>query len=108
MVGQIEYNYIDLKNRKTEIGYRLGESFQGKGSVTKSCRALIDYAFGELKLNRVELRCAVENTKSRKIAENLGFKNEGVIRQSELIRGKFFDFVIYGMLADEWHFKNPI
>lgn len=107
IAGQIEYNYIDLKNRKTEIGYWLGESFQGKGLVTKSCRVLIDYAFDELKLNRVELRCAVENLKSRKIAENLGFKNEGTIRQAELIHGKFFDFVIYGLLAGERHFKNP-
>lgn len=103
MVGQIEYNYIDLKNRKTEIGYWLGEPFQGNGFVTKSCRAMIDHAFNELKLNRVELRCAVENPKSCKIAERLGFKNEGIIRQCELLHGTFYDYVIYGLLAEEWN-----
>ncbi|MCA1636162.1 MAG: GNAT family N-acetyltransferase, partial [Acidobacteria bacterium] len=40
MAGQIEYNYLDWANRKTEIGYWLGASFQGKGLVTKSCRVL--------------------------------------------------------------------
>ena len=59
MAGQIEYNYLDWKNRKTEIGFWLGENFQGKGLVTKSCRVLIDHAFNELKLNRVEMQCGV-------------------------------------------------
>lgn len=105
MAGQIEYNYLDWKNRKTEIGFWLGESFQGKGLVTKSCRVLIDYAFNELKLNRVEMRCAVENAKSRKIPVKLGFKEEGIIRQSEWLHDRFVDFVIYGLLADEWRNK---
>lgn len=105
LAGQIEYNYINSAHRKTEIGYWLGENFQGKGLMTKSCRALIDYAFHELKLNRVELRCAVENTKSRKVAERLGFKNEGIARQAELIHGTFYDLVVYGLLAEEWNFN---
>ncbi len=105
MAGQIEYNYLDRKNRKTEIGFWLGESFQGKGLATKSCRVLIDYAFNELKLNRVEMRCGAENTKSRKIAGKLGFREEGVICQSEWLRDRFVDFVIYGMLANDWQDK---
>jgi ribosomal-protein-serine acetyltransferase len=106
MAGQIEYNYIDWANRKTEIGYWLGASFQGKGLVTKSCRVLIDHAFNELKLNRVEMHCAVENYKSRKIPENLGFKEEGVIRQAGWHHDRFVDFVVFGLLAGEWENKN--
>lgn len=106
MAGQIEYNYLDWKNRKTEIGFWLGESFQGKGLVTKSCRVLIDYAFNELKLNRIEMRCGFENKKSRKIAGKLGFTEEGIVRQVEWLQGRFVDFVIYGMLASEWFLIN--
>jgi len=106
MAGQIEYNYLDLNNRKTEIGFWLGESFQGRGLATKSCRVLIDYAFDELKLNRVEMQCGVENTKSRKIAEKMGFRNEGIVRQGGWLHDRFVDFVIYGMLASEWQDKN--
>ena len=105
MVGQIEYNYIDWANRKTEIGYWLGASFQGKGLMTNSCRVLIDYAFNELKLNRVEMQCDVENYKSRKIPANLGFKEEGVIRQAGWRHDRFVDFVVYGLLAEEWENK---
>jgi len=108
MAGQIDYHYFDWANRKTEIGYWLGESFQGKGLVTKTCRVLIDYAFNELNLNRVEMRCGVENKKSRKIPEKLGFREEGVARQSGWLHDHFVDYVIYGMLANEWQEKNRL
>jgi ribosomal-protein-serine acetyltransferase len=48
------------------------------------------------------MRCGVENKKSRKIAENLGFTKEGVVRQAGWLHDHFVDFVIYGMLANEW------
>ena len=62
MAGQIEYNYIDWANRKTELGFWLGAGFQGKGLATESCRFLIHHAFNELRLNRIEMRCGVENS----------------------------------------------
>jgi ribosomal-protein-serine acetyltransferase len=106
MAGQIEFNYLDWQNRKTEIGFWLGESFQGKGLVTKSCRVLIDYAFDQLKLNRVEMLCGAENIKSRKIAEKLGFREEGIMRQAVWLHDCFVDFVIYAMLANDREDKN--
>ena len=74
--------------------------------MTKSCLALINYAFDELKLNRVEMHCGVENKRSRKIPEKLGFIEEGVVRQAGWLHGRFVDFVIYGILANEWEDKN--
>jgi ribosomal-protein-serine acetyltransferase len=102
MAGQIEYNYIDWTNRATEIGYWLGASFQGRGLATKSCRALIDHAFGGLKLNRVEMRCAVENRRSRRVPGRLGFRQEGVLVQAEWMHDHFQDLVVYAVLASEW------
>jgi ribosomal-protein-serine acetyltransferase len=103
IAGQIGYNYLDWNDRRTEIGYWLGASFQGKGLITKACRVLIDYAFNELNLNRVEIRCGVENTKSRRIPEKLGFREEGIVREAEWLHDHFIDLVIYGLLASEWH-----
>jgi ribosomal-protein-serine acetyltransferase len=102
LAGVIGLHYIDWANRKTSIGYWLGEQFQGHGLMTKSCIAYINYAFNELKLNRVEIRCAVENSKSRAIPERLGFKNEGTIREAEWLNDHFVDHIVYGMLAREW------
>lgn len=102
MAGQIEYNHIDWTNRSTEIGYWLGASFEGRGIVTKSCRALVEHAFGELGLNRVEIRCAVENRRSRAIPERLGFRLEGVLLQAEWMHDHFHDLAVYAVLASEW------
>jgi len=89
-------------SRRAEIGYWLGEAFQGKGLMTKACKALIDYAFTELKLHRVEIHCAVSNTRSRAIPERLGFQQEGVLREATWTSSGFDDLVVYGMLAHEW------
>ncbi len=102
IAGQIGYNYFDRENSRTEIGYWLGETFQGKGLITRGCCALIDNAFDNLDCNRIEIRCVTENAKSRKIPEKLGFKLEGIARGSERLHDSFRDLAVYAMLADEW------
>jgi ribosomal-protein-serine acetyltransferase len=102
IAGVIGYHRIDWLNRQVEIGYWLGKEYQGKGLMTEACRALIDHAFNELRLNRVTIRCAVGNTRSCAIPERLGFTREGVIAQGEWLYDHYVDLVVYGMLASEW------
>ena len=84
------------------MGTGSAPSFQGKGIVTRAARAVVDYSFNELGLNRVEIHCAEGNRKSRAIAERLGFRQEGVLRGSGLLYDRYVDMVIYGMLKEEW------
>lgn len=102
LVGSIGYLYLDQENKKTEIGYWLGKEFEGNGIITKSVKVLINYAFEELKLNKIEIGVATDNAKSRAIPEKLGFKREGELRDYEYINGRFLDRVIYGLKANEW------
>ncbi len=102
LAGAIGFLYFNWSSRKTEIGYWLGESFQGGGIMTRACAAMIDYAFVERGLNRVEIRCAAGNTKSRAIPQRLGFTEEGIVRQAEWLHDHFADNVVYGLLASEW------
>jgi ribosomal-protein-serine acetyltransferase len=102
LAGSIGYLYVDQKNLKTEIGYWLSKDFEGLGLATKACKLLIDYAFKELSLNKVEINVAVKNHKSRAIPVRLGFTEEGVIRHYEFLNGEYLDRVIYGMLRGEW------
>jgi ribosomal-protein-serine acetyltransferase len=102
VAGTISYHPIDWANGKVEIGYWLGRQFQGKGLMTRACEKLVTYAFGEFKLNRVEIRCATGNRRSCAIPERLGFTREGVIRQGEWLYDHFVDLALYGMLASEW------
>lgn len=105
LAGTIGFHGADLDNRRTTIGYWISAPFEGRGLVTRACRAMIDHAFDGLGANRVEIGCDVENLRSRAIPEKLGFKQEGVLRRCDWIHDHFVDIVIYSMLADEW--RNP-
>lgn len=102
IVGVASFNEIDWNNKIAYIGYWLGQEYQGNGIMTRVAKALTDYAFTHLKLNRVEIRAVVENDKSRSIPERLGFTNEGTIRQHEWLYDHYVDHVVYGMLAKDW------
>lgn len=102
IIGVIGFNHVDKRNKYAIIGYWLGEKFQGKGIMTKTTKTLINIAFNELKLNRIEIRVASENIKSRKIPERLGFQKEGEIRETEYLYGKYVNHIIYGILAKDW------
>ncbi|WP_188455444.1 GNAT family N-acetyltransferase [Virgibacillus oceani] len=102
LIGTAGFNTLDWSNNIGTIGYWMDQGFQGNGIMTRVVRALIDYAFQELKLNRIEIRAAFENRKSRAIPERLGFTQEGKVRQAEWLYDHYVDLVIYGMLACEW------
>lgn len=103
LAGVIGYHKIDWINKNTSIGYWLGDSFQGKGLVTSACKALVGHAFNKLGLNRVEIRCAVGNKRSKTIPESLGFQQEGILRQAEWLYDHFEDLVVYSIIVCEWN-----
>lgn len=102
LAGVIGYHRIDPQNRVGEIGYWLGDVFQGRGIMTKACLAMVDYGFTERGLNRIEIHCAPANGKSRAIPERLGFQIEGTLRQAERLAEGYVDNVVYGLLASEY------
>jgi ribosomal-protein-serine acetyltransferase len=102
MVGMISLHDINYLDHKAYIGYWLDEDNVGRGIMTDSVRAMIEYAYTELDLNRIEIRAGVENIKSRAIPERLGFKQEGVIREAEFVNGIYIDLAIYGLLRNEY------
>ena len=101
VIGRIGVYKIDGQNKIGEIGYWLAENLQGKGIITKSCKALIDFCFSDLQLNRIEIKCGTENFKSKTIPEKLNFTKEGVIREGELLYDKFIDLNLYSLLKTD-------
>ncbi len=102
MAGGIGLQMLARMFGKMEMGYWISEDLQGKGLVTRSCRALLGFAFDELKLNRVEIHVAIGNDRSTAIPERMGFTREGVLRGMGWRAGKHVDLIIYGMLASDW------
>lgn len=100
--GVIGHNSIDWGNRNCQIGYWLAANAQGQGLMTKACATLVEHSFIELRLQRVEIRCASGNTRSRAIPERLGFVQEGLLRQAGWHYGAYLDLVVYGMTVGDW------
>lgn len=100
--GLIGFKDSDKQNKRTELGYWLSESYQKKGIVTQSVQTLCGFAFDELGMNRIQIRCAVGNFPSKKIPQSLGFVLEGVEREGErLTGGVFADLAVYSKLKNE-------
>jgi ribosomal-protein-serine acetyltransferase len=106
IVGRIGLHHINYSNGIAEIGYWLAEGLQGRGIITKSCKALINHCFTELNLNRIEIKCGIGNVKSRDIPEKLLFKQEGILKQAELLNGKYIDLYLYAIVKEDWKKLN--
>jgi ribosomal-protein-serine acetyltransferase len=102
IVGMIGLHRIDGINKITSIGYWIGESFQGKGIITKSCRALVDFCFNSLGLNKIEIECGTANNKSQAIPQRLNFKMAGLKKQAVYLNGRHVDHYLYTILKEEW------
>lgn len=102
IVGGASFHAIDRIDQSAEIGYWLAKSATGKGLITKTVAAMVEYGFNEMNLNRIVIKCATGNLKSQAVPERLGFTREGVEREAGFLHGKFVDHVVYSMLAKEW------
>lgn len=102
LAGMIGTHDIDHANKRSSVGYWLAKDYAGKGIVTQSVAAILDYAFNEVNLNHMTLRAATGNKKSRAVAERLGFTHEGTLRDYELNGDEFLNLEVYGMRASEW------
>lgn len=101
IAGVLGYNRIDGMNAIGHLGYWLAQEYNGKGIMRESVKDLIELGFKYYSLERIEIRCAVGNRKSRAIPECLGFHQEGIIRRAEKVYGQHLDHVVYGLLKQE-------
>jgi ribosomal-protein-serine acetyltransferase len=99
--GLIGFKETDWINAKTELGYWLIEKMQGKGIVTSCVTKLTRFAFQKLKMNRVQIKIAVGNSKSAAIPKRLGFYFEGIERAGEKHGQKYLNLEIYSLLKSD-------
>ncbi len=102
LVGLLDYR-LNWRSRSVELGYWLDATMQGKGIVTQACRTMVRHAFEEHRVHKVVISCAIDNLRSRAVAERLGFLQEGTLRQADRLHDRYVDGVFYGLLKDEWN-----
>ncbi|MFA0085792.1 GNAT family N-acetyltransferase [Vibrio sp. 10N.261.51.F12] len=94
--GNISFNAINHDTKCAEIGYWLSKHYRGNGIVTRSVKALTEYAFCHLDMHKVQISAAVDNHQSRAVCERLGMSLEGIITNKESLNGRILDHAIYG------------
>lgn len=102
-VGLIGLLNIDKENSKAEFYISMGvTSFKRKGIATIATKLLLDFAFFELRLNKVYLNVDAENIAACRLYEKVGFKCEGIFKKDMYHRGKFIDRKRYAVLTEEY------
>ncbi len=107
IAGVAGFHEIDWQHSQVELGYWLAEGRQSHGLATRAAGALVRIAFEELGLNRVGIKTATGNARSRAIPERLGFRHEGVERAGERLYDRFVDLDVFSLLAAEWRASEP-
>jgi RimJ/RimL family protein N-acetyltransferase len=101
-LGNISIWQVSRMGRSGEIGYWVRTDQAGQGIATEVTRALVTVGFENLGFHKINLRIAVGNRASERVAEKLGFAREGILREELLIQGRWVDHTMYSLLEHEW------
>lgn len=102
-IGTSGLHDVDLGNGTAEFGIAIGEKAEwGKGYGTDATRAICDFGFAELRLERIGLLVYAENPRARRAYEKAGFVHEGTLRRAHFARGDHHDVHVMSLLRDEW------
>lgn len=103
-IGQISAKNIDWEIPRAELSYYIDQAYEGKGFVKEALLLLIKFCFDHLHTQKLFIRTTPTNTRSGKLAESCGFRNEGIIRKDFLTYDKTLsDVVYYGMTAEDFY-----
>lgn len=103
VIGEIVLYDFRLK-KQADIGYRINKDYWGKGFAPEAGQAMLKVAFEVMELSRLQIRCFTNNSGSVRVAEKLGFRQEGLIKQGAIIN-VMTDYYIFGLLREEYE-KN--
>ncbi|MEU4314169.1 GNAT family protein [Nocardia sp. NPDC024068] len=101
-VGEAVLNRWDPANRSCNYRILLGPAGRGRGLGTEATRLLVGYGFERLGLHRISLEVYAFNPRARRVYEKVGFRAEGVLRESLRYRDEWIDATPMSILAHEW------
>ncbi|UVW29617.1 GNAT family N-acetyltransferase [Massilia sp. H6] len=106
LIGTVNLHHVFPQNRRCEVGYALASRCWGKGYACEALGAALDYAFHELRLNRIEADIDPRNAASSAVLERMGFRKEGYMPERWFVHGEMADTVNYGLLRSYWDARS--
>ena len=98
IIGLVTLADINYINRSATLHLMVGAKSQNKGAGTFAVRSIINHAFDNYGLHRIELEVLSDNERAKHVYEKCGFKQEGIRREAVYKKGKYVDMLIYALI----------
>jgi RimJ/RimL family protein N-acetyltransferase len=102
VIGMCGFNYWNRRDARASLGYDIARAHWGQGIMTEALRAVIQFGFEHMELNRIEADADVRNAASARVLSKLGFRREGIQREQFFDGGAFHDLVLFSLLHREY------
>lgn len=103
-IGVIGINNLSSIHKKAEIGFWSLPEFWGKGYTTEAGKAVLQFCFHQLQLNRIEATVETENPASIAAIQKLGLQHEGTFKEYEMNNDKFIDLMMFAILKSSTNY----
>lgn len=102
-IGSVSVVLLNAKSEYADLGYCLGYAYWNQGIMSEAVKAVINFLFAEVGVNRIGISHAVQNPASGRVAQKCGLTYEGIRREYYKSKsGEFFDLAEYSILRREW------
>ena len=102
LIGSVGVRVASASERQGSFGCELDPRRWGRGYAREAARAAIGYGFRELGLNRVYAETLEENAAAIRLAEGLGMRREGTLRENRRFGGRWWNTTVLSVLESEW------
>lgn len=103
VIGMCGFNYWVRHDRRASIGYDLARAYWGQGLMTEAVRAVVEFGFANMNLNRIEADADGRNPASARVLHKVGFHDEGVQKEQFYENGSFYDLHLFALLRREYY-----
>ena len=103
VIGTIGFMWVQEDNSAAEVGYSLARDFWGKGYMTEALKAVIQYGFDGLNLNRIEAQHETTNPASGAVMRKCHMQHEGTLRSRLFNKGRYVDVELYAILRRDYN-----
>lgn len=96
-IGATGFHSIDWDVPCLETGYWVRKKYASQGYITEAINAITQYAFKVIQVKRIAITCIVDNERSKKVPERLGYKLESIMKSNRIkpITGEVTDALVY-------------
>lgn len=106
MIGTVGFMWWDKENKVAETGSAINNEYWGLGLRKEAGEVLFEFGFKEMKLERIQAKCFVENKSSERAMEKLGMIYEGTLRNYTYVKGKSRSQKMFSILKEEYFEKK--